>query len=648
MDTLRYEIADVAKRVERWIPEFGLARELDWLKNMADWCISKKRYWGLALPIWKCQCGHFTVIGSRNELKEKAAQGWDEFDSHSPHRPWIDKIKIKCDKCGALASRIPDVGNPWLDAGIVPYSTVRPPDDMYDLDNGYPFNKSYWQEWFPADLITENFPGQFRNWFYAILTMSTVLENKPPFKVLHSYASLRDEHGEEMHKSKGNAIWSDDAADKVGVDVMRWMFAKHNPIKNLNFSYGSAAETKRNLLTLWNVYSFFVTYANIDKFNPVGKKIDEKQLTKLDQWIRSRINSLVVQCDKRYDAYDVASVVKATENFLDDLSNWYVRRNRRRYWKSESDADKVTAYLMLYECLVTLIKLISPIMPFLAEEMYRNLVVQVDETAPESVHLCDFPTSEAKRIDKNLENEVALTRTIVSLGRSARSKANIKIRQPLDEMIVNVPKAEFKLTKDDEAIILEELNIKKIKSSGPDALDEVLLYEVSPKFDLLGPKFGDELSKVVEWIKSLGQNDIQKFVQFNSLKREIDGKVFEITQDDVEAKKVQKPGWAVMTEDEFGVGVNTSISGELENEGLVRELIHKIQLMRKDADFNLVDRIKIYYQTDAKLKRAIAANIDYLKNETLAVEVVEGAAQGETGGVLNINGIETKVSLLRV
>jgi isoleucyl-tRNA synthetase len=343
MDTLRDEIADVAKRVERWIPEFGLARELDWLKNMADWCISKKRYWGLALPIWKCQCGHFTVIGSRNELKEKAVQGWDEFEGHSPHRPWIDKIKIKCEKCGADASRIPDVGNPWLDAGIVPYSTIRPPDDMYDLNNGYPFSKSYWQEWFPADLITENFPGQFRNWFYAILTMSTVLENKPPFKVLHSYASLRDEHGEEMHKSKGNAIWSDDAADKVGADVMRWLFAKHNPVQNLNFSYGPTVEIKRNLLTLWNVYSFFATYANIDKFNPAGKKIDEKQLTKLDQWIRSRINSLVAQCDKYYDLYDVASIVKATENFLDDLSNWYVRRNCRRSSKPEGDADKLTS-----------------------------------------------------------------------------------------------------------------------------------------------------------------------------------------------------------------------------------------------------------------------------------------------------------------
>jgi isoleucyl-tRNA synthetase len=287
-------------------------------------------------------------------------------------------------------------------------------------------------------------------------------------------------------------------------------------------------------------------------------------------------------------------------------------------------------------------------MPFLTEEMYHNLVGGVDKTAPESIHLCDFPVSEKKYIDESLEDEVAVTRAIVSLGRSARSKANIKIRQPLDEMIVNIPQAEFTLTKDDEAVILEELNIKKIKTAEPNALETVLTYEVSPKFDLLGPKFGEELNKVVGWIKSWTQDDIQKFVQCNFLKHEIDGKVLEITQDDVEVKKVEKPGWSIMIEDEFGVGVNTSISAGLQNEGLVRELIHKIQLMRKEANFNLVDRIKIFYQTDAKLKQAIEANLDYLKNETLAVEVTEGAVQGETSSVLNINGIETKVSLQRV
>jgi isoleucyl-tRNA synthetase len=648
MDTLRDEIAKVAKKVEQWIPEFGLARELDWLKNMSDWCVSKKRYWGLALPIWKCKCGHFMVIGSRDELKKKAFEGWSEFEGHSPHRPWIDMVKIKCEKCGELVSRIPDVGNPWLDAGIVPYSTIRPPDNMCDLTNGYPHDKSYWREWFPVDFITECFPGQFRNWFYAILTMSTVLEKKAPFKVLMGYASLRDENGQEMHKSKGNAIWSDDAAEKVGADVMRWLFSRHNPVQNLNFGYDFASEIKRTLLTLWNVYSFFVTYANIDSFNPEGRKMNEKQLTKLDRWIRSRITSLIAECDKYYDTYDIAAVVRATENFFDDLSNWYVRRNRRRFWKSESDDDKVTAYLVLYNCLVKLIKLISPIMPFLTEEMYQNLVCQVDKNAPESIHLCDFPEYDSRLIDKDLEQEVALTRTVVSLGRAARNKANIKIRQPLSEITASMPKDDFTLTEDDKAIILEELNIKKFGSTGPNALDKIFEYSVTPQFDRLGPKFGKKLNKAVEWIKSLNQKDIQKVIQFKFLKQEIDGDVYEISDDDVEVRKVEKTGWSIASEDEFGVAVRTEITSELENEGLVRELIHKIQLMRKEADFDLVDRINILYQADPKLRDAIHDNLDYLKNETLAVEVSEGAGQGDIRKSLSINGIETEIVLQRI
>jgi isoleucyl-tRNA synthetase len=648
MDTLRHEIAEVAKQVEHWIPEFGLARELDWLKNMSDWCVSKKRYWGLALPIWKCACGHFMIIGSRDELKEKAIAGWQEFDGHAPHRPWVDKIQVKCDKCGKPVARIPDVGNPWLDAGIVPYSTIRPPDNMYDLKNGYPYDRSYWQEWFPADLITENFPGQFRNWFYAILTMSTVLEKKPPFRVLHSYASLRDEHGQEMHKSKGNAIWSDDAAEKVGADVMRWMFAKHNPVLNLNFGYGHAAEIKRNLLTLWNVYSFFVTYANIDEFNPGNRKIDARQLTKLDRWIRSRTNSLIAQCDVLYATYDTAAVVKLAENYFDELSNWYVRRNRRRFWKSESDEDKLTAYLVLYECLAKLIELVAAIMPFLTEEMYQNLVRQVDKDAASSIHLCDFPLSDRGLIDEKLEKEVALTRTIVSLGRSARSKANMKIRQPLSEMIVSMPEDHLRITEDDMPIILEELNIKQLKEVEKKRLNELSELKVTPRFDQLGPKFGKDAGQVAKTIKSLDQDEIDKLMKNGSLKKDINGSSLEITSGDVDVKRIGKDGWAIASDGELGVGVNTSVTEELKNEGLVRELIHKIQLMRKEAGFDLTDRIKISFETGQELARAINVNIDYLKTETLAVDVCEGLEAGETKNVLNINGIETTIVLQRI
>lgn len=648
MDTLRHEIAEVAKKVERWVPSYGLAHELDWLKNMSNWCISKKRYWGLALPIWKCKCGNFTVIGSRKELQQRTVKGWQEFAEHSPHRPWIDKIKIKCDKCGALVSRIPEVGNPWLDAGIVPFSTIRPPDDMHTISNGYPFDKTYWQEWFPADFISESLPGQFRNWFYSILAMSTVLEKKSPFRVLQGYASLHDEHGEEMHKSKGNAIWSDEAAEKIGADVMRWMFAKHNPVQNLNFGYGPAKEIKRILLTLWNVYSFFVTYAKIDQFNPVNKKISESNLRKLDKWILSKLNSLIEQCDRAYDNYDLVSVVKGAEKFFEDLSNWYIRRSRRRFWKSENDIDKEAAYLVLYECLVKLIRIIAPIMPFFCEHMYRNLVKSLDQNAPESVHFCDFPEPNSKRINPTLEQEVSITRTIVSLGRAARNKANMKIRQPLASMTINVPSECPGLSDDAKHTILDELNIKTIKAIGTDTLSQVYMFSAVPIFDKIGPKFGKSVNKIGQWIKSLSHEKIEQLINAGSLKETVAGKTIELSKEDVEIRKIEVPGASVMIQGDFGVGIDTKLTQDLEYEGLIRELIHKTQLMRKEANFNLTDRIKIFYQTDEKLKEAIAANLDYLKRETLALEVNKGLQTGEISKVLDINGIQAKITLQRV
>jgi isoleucyl-tRNA synthetase len=547
-----------------------------------------------------------------------------------------------------VATRIPDVGNPWLDAGIVPYSTVRPPDNMYDLNNGYPQDKSYWQEWFPADLITESFPGQFRNWFYAILTMSTVLEKKAPFKVLHSYALLRDEHGQEMHKSKGNAIWSDDAAEKVGADVMRWMFARHNPVLNLNFGYGTAGDIKRTLLTLWNVYSFFVTYANIDKFNPAGRKINPGRLTTLDRWILSRVNSLIKQCDAFYDEYELMAIVKLVEVFFDDLSNWYVRRNRRRFWKSENDEDKNTAYHVLYESLVKLMRLISPVMPFLTEEMYQNLVGRVDKDAPQSIHLCDFPVCETALIDDDLEKEVAVVRKIVSLGRAARNKVNLKIRQPLSEIVVSTTDDDLVLSDDDRAIVLEELNIKKMDRVGRNSLDGMFEYRISPRFEQLGPKYGEKAGQVADSIRSLSQEDIQDLMKSKSLKKEIKGDRCEIVIDDVEVKRIEKTGWAIAADEELGVGICTEINEGLLNEGLARELIHKIQLMRKEADFDLTDRINVYFQTNEKLKKAIEQNLDYLKAETLAVDVSEGSMSGEVQKVLNINGIKANIALQRI
>lgn len=578
MDELRYQIMEVAKQVH-WIPEFGLERELDWLKNMQDWCISKKRYWGLALPIYDCECGHFQVLGSKNELKEKAVAGWDKFNGNSPHRPWIDQVKIKCDKCGKPVSRILDVGNPWLDAGIVPYSTMN-----------YLSNRKYWEQWFPADFITECFPGQFRNWFYAILAMSTVLENRAPFKTLLGHALVKDEQGQEMHKSSGNVIWFEQAAEKMGADIMRWIFARHNPQENLNFGYHEAHEVKRKLLTLWNVYSFFVTYARIDlpKIKPVAKdSLQDLALTELDQWILSRLQWLISSIRECWDAYNPAPVIKYLEQFIDDLSGWYVRRNRRRFWKSGSDKDKLAAYQTLYECLVTLIKLIAPIMPFFAEELYQNLVFAVDAEAPSSIHLNDFPLANQVLHNTILENEIQLTRELISLGLSARKTSGLKVRQPLDKAIIQgLNEQEIKAVKKHIHIFQEELNIR-----------EFTLLEKTQVLDK-------------NWVGNLCETEQNPYRFF----------------------------------------INTTLSQELLDEGLIRELVHKIQNLRKNSGFDVVDRIEMYYETTPILIKAINAFEKYLTQEVLAIKIgkLSEANDFDIEKTLDVNKEKITIRLKRI
>ncbi|HEX5369859.1 MAG TPA: isoleucine--tRNA ligase, partial [Dehalococcoidia bacterium] len=451
MDQLRHQIADVTRQI-RWIPDFGLARELDWLKNMDDWMISKKRYYGLALPIYDCPaCGTFEIIGSETELNERAVEGWDVFEGHSPHKPFIDAVKIRCAKCGEVVERIPDVGNPWLDAGIVPFSTL-----------GYRHDRTYWEQWFPAQFITEAFPGQFRNWFYSLLTMSTALVNRPPFEVVLGHAMVRDEHGEEMHKSKGNAIWFDDAADSMGVDVMRWLFFRQNPAANVNFGYGPADEVRRGMfLTLWNTYAFFVTYASLDGWQPSA---GEPARTELDRWVLSELHQLVRGVTERLQDFDTLSATRMVEGFVEDLSNWYVRRSRRRFWKSESDADKQAAYATLYECLTTLTRVLAPFTPFLAEELYQNLVRSFEAATPESVHLTDWPQADQSKIDRALSADTRLVMRVASLGRAARAKAQIKVRQPVAELFVKLPtQAEERALERLAPQLLDELNVKALR-----------------------------------------------------------------------------------------------------------------------------------------------------------------------------------------
>lgn len=423
--TLRQEMVEVAKKIN-WIPKFGLDRELDWLANMQDWLISKKRYWGLTLPIWECgKCGNFEVIGSKEELHERAIEGWDKFAGKSPHRPWIDQVKIKCSQCQSSVARIADVGSPWLDAGIVPFSTMP-------------------QDWFPADFITESFPGQFKNWFYSLIAMSTVLKNENPFKTVLGFATLLDEKGEEMHKSKGNAIEFNEAADKIGVDVMRWLYCSQNPVNNLLFGYHRADEVRRRfLLILWNVYAFFVTYANLNDWTP-SKINNQQSISILDKWILSRFNSTVEQVSKSLVNYDAQNACGAIENFvINDLSTWYIRRSR----------DRVEETLpTLHMVLVDLAKLIAPFMPFIADEMYMNLKDK------QSVHLCDFPATDKKLIDKKLEDQMRKAITLASAIHALRKVKGIKVRQPLSEAIYG----QEQLPSEIESIVAAEVNVKKV------------------------------------------------------------------------------------------------------------------------------------------------------------------------------------------
>ena len=559
MDEVRHLIAKVTKKI-RWIPEFGLERELDWLRNMDDWMISKKRYWGLALPIYKCKCGHFEVMGSENELQERAVKGWEQFAGNSPHRPWIDAVKIKCPKCGETVSRIRDVGNPWLDAGIVPFATLD-----------YRHNRDYWREWFPADWISESFPGQFRNWFYSLLTMSTVLEDCEPFRNVFTYALVRDEKGEEMHKSKGNAIWFDDAAEKMGVDAMRWMYALHNPANNLNLGYNTADEVRRHfLIPLWNVYSFFITYANIDGFNPV-ESTQASVSSDLDKWIRSELNFLVAEVTEYLDDYDPASASRRVSEFVDLVSNWYVRRSRRRFWKSENDDDKLSAYSTLYIVLTTLSKLMAPFTPFLAEEMYRNLVCSVDKGAAESVHLTRFPESKASLIDQQLMESTRLAMRISSMGRSARARAGIKVRQPLERVEVKLrSNSERKALEQVEQQVVDELNVKRLEIMIEDS--EIYL------------KAQEAIHQEQEGIVSVD-------------------------------------GYWVSLAGGYAVVVDTTVTPELAQEGLARELVHRVQNLRKSAGFDLTDHIVVYYQGPDGIEEVMRNWASYIRQETLADEL---------------------------
>ncbi len=606
MDELRHTMMEITRKV-RWIPAFGLERELDWLRNMHDWMISKKRYWGLALPIWACDgCGSFEVIGSEHELQERAVEGWQEFAGHSPHRPWIDAVKIECSSCGERSSRIRDVGNPWLDAGIVPFSTIK-----------YRSDREYWRDWFPADWISESFPGQFRNWFYSLLAMSATLEGTEPFKACFTYALLRDEHGAEMHKSKGNAIWFEDAADKMGVDVMRWMYLRHTPANNLNFGYAPGDEVRRRFhIPIWNVYSFFVNYANIDGWQPVagaGGYQDVAEFTELDRWIRSELHRTIQAVTTALETWRPETAAAVLERFVDALSNWYVRRSRRRFWRGQQGrpaaaattsivetfltlygADKCAAYQTLYECLTTLAKLLAPFTPFIAEAIYRNLVAERVSGAPPSVHLCDWPQADAALIDEELSAATHLAMRLARLGRSARASANLRVRQPLAELVVDLDseqeQARLSVIR---AQLLDELNVKRVRLA--DEVGGLTAATVKPNFKALGPRFGRRMKEVTAAIATADPSAVAAQVASGA---PVQVGEFELQPDDLVVETVPREAYAIAAEPGSQVGVLKELTPELRAEGMVREAVHVINNLRRESGFEITDRIVLFINVD--------------------------------------------------
>jgi isoleucyl-tRNA synthetase len=617
-DPLREAISQ-STRSARWLPEgIGLMeRELDWLRNMGDWMISKKRYYGLALPIWECtQCDGWEVIGSKDELRERAVAGWDAFEGHSPHRPWVDAVEIACASCGSVARRTTDVGNPWLDAGIVALSTLK-----WNTD------REYWREWYPADWVSESFPGQFRNWFYALLTESTVMAEEGPFRTLFAYALVLDEHGEEMSKSKGNSIPFDEAAERIGADVMRWVYASANPATNLRFGYGPGHEVvRRFFLPLWNTYGFLVTYARLDGWTPSQAGGVGEARTLLDRWILSRLDALVGEVRTAFAEYDAQAATRGIEGFVEDLSNWYVRRNRRRFWKGELDDDKRAAYATLHEVLTTLARLLAPIVPHLADAIWDNLVAAVDRSAPDSVHLADFPSQVPGRADPEVEAAVDLARRTVALGRTARASSGVRTRQPLRTVRVKLPGRRDRLS-DDPAVegelsaqILDELNVHTLELI-PDESDMVerTLYPLLP---VVGPRHGKAVGAVMAGARS-GAWELAE-----------DGTVtvggITLQPDEFELTARARAGHEVAEDGDLLVALDTAVDDDLAAEGLAREVVHRIQAMRKAAGYEISDRIRVAVAADAAVVGRLGAHRDWLAAEVLATDlhIADGASLG--------------------
>ncbi len=651
----REEIKDVTRQIN-WVPSSidGEQHELEWLTNMRDWMVSKKRFWGLALPIWVDEeTGDFEVIGSLSELKERAVEGWEALEGHTPHRPWIDQVKLQNPKTGNLMTRIPDVGNPWLDAGIVPFSTMQ-----------YNTNQAEWKQWYPADLVTECFPGQFRNWFYALLSMATMMDGTPPFKTLLGYRLVLNEEGKPMHKSDGTAIWFEEAAEQLGVDTMRWMYLAHNPAADLRFGMrnpekpvtlntpeGPISETKEGaptclveskpadeirrqvLIPLWNSYAFFVNYARLDEFDPAQKRIPVSERPEIDRWVLSNLQALLASAKTEIEAFHYAGFLKNATAFIDDLSNWYIRRNRRRFWRSQdaNDTDKLAAYQTLFEVLVTLSKALAPSIPFLSERIYQNLVTSWDQSAPHSVHLCDYPECDSTLLDEELNFRALQAQIVVKLGHKLRDESNQRVRQPLAEL-----RFACQTTQQSEAIeslsntIEEELNIKKVTRC--ENLDDLVSYTYKPNLKTLGPKYGKLLGMLRKDLPEVGDAVLGPLRRGESVSIELSGNQIDLDPDDVLVGTEQAADWVCSDEQGIQIAISTRLTPELEQEGMARDFVRQVQQLRKEADLEIEDRINVYFHSNGatEVEQAVSNWSEYILGETLGDQLHPSDSSGES------------------
>ena len=596
-----------------WIPEsIGKGRFGDWLKNVQDWGLSRNRYWGTPLPVWQCECGHQDCIGSIEELKEKADNCPDDIELH---RPYIDAVTIKCPKCGKEMHRVPEVIDCWFDSGSMPFA-----------QHHYPFeNKEIFEKQFPAQFISEAV-DQTRGWFYSLLAISTLLFNKAPYENVIVLGLVQDENGQKMSKSKGNAVDPFDALQTYGADAIRWYFYTSSaPWLPSRFAGKTVVEGQRKFMgTLWNTYAFFVLYANIDNFDATKYSLEYDKLAVMDKWLLSRLESTVKAVDDNLANYRIPEAAKALQSFVDDMSNWYVRRSRERFWAKGMEQDKINAYMTLYTALVTVAKAAAPMIPFMTEDIYQNLVKSIDASAPESIHLCDFPEVHENWIDPKMEEDMADLLEIVVMGRAARNTANIKNRQPIGTMYV---KSEFQLSEFYKEIIEDELNVKEVVFK--DDIADFISYSFKPQMRTVGPKYGKLLNKIKTVLSELdGNKAMAELKSTGELKLDIDGQEIVLLEEDLLIDMAQMEGYVSESDHTITVVLDTNLTPELIEEGFVRELVSKIQTMRKEAGFEVMDKIRVYAKDNDKIVDIMKNHGDEIKSEVLAEDIVTGETKG--------------------